>query len=208
MPSESVIVADDHPVFRDGLSSLIRSQMPDAEIHQAESLEGALALARAAQVPPSLLVLDLYFSRASILPSLPAVRQEFAQSAIIVVSMAEDAATIHAVMSAGVNGFVNKGMPPHSIMDAVAEVRAGNIAVIAPSGLNGALRPSISLSARQLEMLRYISEGKGNKEIAYALGISPFTVRIHVSALFRALGVATRAAAVSKGISEGLLAPV
>lgn len=207
MPNETIIVADDHPLFRDGLCALIRNRLPSAEIHQAECLDGALALARAAKTPPSLLILDLFFSRASILSQLAAVRLEFPRSAIIVVSMAEDPATVHAIMSTGVNGFVNKALPPPSVLEAIASVQAGNVIVMTPSDINGATRPGISLSDRQLEMLRFIAEGKGNKEIAQALRISPFTVRIHVSALFRSLGVNARAAAVAKGVSEGLLSP-
>lgn len=207
MPRETVVVADDHPVFRDGLSSLIKKQVPTADVLQAESLEGALALARAAARPPSMIVLDLYFSRESILPRLQSVRQDFQRSALVVVSMAEDAGTIQAVMASGVNGFVNKGVPPEAIADAIAMVRAGDIAIKVPAGVADDGRAAVSLSERQLQMLRFIAMGKSNKEIAHALSISPFTVRIHVSALFRALGVASRAAAVAKGISEGLVAP-
>lgn len=206
MPRETVVVADDHPVFRDGLSSLIKKQVPAADVLQAETLEGALALARTAERPPSMIVLDLYFSRESILPRLQTVRQDFPRSALVVVSMAEDAGTIQAVMASGVNGFVNKGVPPEAIADAIAMVRAGDIAIKIPAGVAGDGRAAVSLSERQLQMLRFIAQGKSNKQIAHALSISPFTVRIHVSALFRALGVASRAAAVAKGISEGLVA--
>lgn len=201
---ENIIVADDHPVFRDGLCTLIREMLPIAQVHPAESYERALEIARANE--PAMFVLDLVFSRKSIKSELPALRQEFSKSSIVIVSMADDRPTIAAVMACGANGFINKGIPPREIAEGLAAVRDGEIVVQLPAG-EAASNTGRSLSDRQHEMLEHIADGRTNKEIAQALAISPFTVRIHVSALFRSLGVNSRAAAVAKGVAEGLLDP-
>ena len=200
-----VIVADDHPVFRSGICTLVRQLAADAEIVEAADYETALANARTSLEQPALFVLDLFFSRRSIQAELPALRREFPRSAIVVVSMAEDPATVHAVMACGVNGFVNKAIPPSAMIENFAAVLAGDVVTAVPRGAGA--DHARSLSDRQLQMLKHIADGRSNKEIAQAVGISPFTVRIHVSALFRALDVNSRAAAVTKAVSEGILAP-
>lgn len=202
MQAESIIVADDHPVFRDGLTTLLTRIMPEAEITTADTFDDALALARARPEPPSMFILDLFFTRRSIKDALPALRKEFASSSIVVVSMADDKVTIDDVIACGVNGFINKAVHPHVFTEALAAVREGDVVTRVPEP---DLVTAPALTDRQSDVLRHIAEGKSNKEIAIVLGISPFTVRIHVSALFRALGVATRAAAVSQAINDGLL---
>lgn len=203
---ETIIVADDHPVFRNGIASLVGAQMPAAKIYGVDSLAEALDLARQMKEPPVLFVLDLFYSRRSIKAELPALRREFRRAAIIVISMSDDRATVEAVMSSGVNGFISKSTPPQDIATAIAAVLDGDIVQRVPDAQRvTAGGMSTALSARQLEVLQLIALGKSNKEIALALTISPFTVRIHVSALFRAFGVTSRTAAITKGIADGIL---
>ncbi|QYA05701.1 response regulator transcription factor [Rhizobium sp. B21/90] len=208
MKAEYIIVADDHPVFRDGLCFLIQNLLPNATVAATESFDQALATARVAATTPSMFVLDLFFNRTSIKPKLAALRQEFNRSTIVVISMADDHATVDAVLAAGTNGFISKSVPPAEIGSALRAILAGDIvALVSTSGTIGEDQTAPALSERQRSVLRLLSEGKTNKEIARELGISPFTVRIHVSAVFRTLGVPTRAAAVSKAISDGILEP-
>ena len=205
MALECIIVADDHPVFRDGVCSLIRGLLPDAEVHGLGTFEEARDFARAAPTPPSMFILDLTFSHKKIRSELEALRREFDCAAIIVVSMADDPNTVQTLLSYGINGFVHKSVAGHELCRAIVAARQGDVVIRLPLADAINERSPFRLSDRQTEVLRLVAEGKSNKEIAVALSISPFTVRIHVSAMLRALGVSTRAAAVSKGISEGLL---
>jgi DNA-binding NarL/FixJ family response regulator len=201
-----IIVADDHPMFREGLCSLLHKLSPDAEVTQAGTYDEMLVMARTG-TSPELFVLDLHYPGMELSKAVGELRQGFPLASIVIVSMSDDRVSADRIMAAGVDGFISKAATPDEMRAAFLAVQAGEFVNIS-SGHGLSVSDAVAeqfpaLTDRHKEVLRLIVDGKSNKEIARDLDISPFTVRIHVSAVMRALGVDTRSAAAGVAAKYG-----
>lgn len=205
-----ILIADDHPIFRDGLERLLMQKFPNATISTVGTFS---ELETACQnTSPDLFVLDIHFPGFVLSEHIAHLRREHAQSGVVMVSMSDSPKMIETAMRAGADGFVSKSVSPEEFGAHIEKVLDGEIVTIGPTA-NYEMQSSIAdivqrLTPRQSEVLRLISVGKSNKEIAQALNISPFTVREHASLVFKLLGVTSRSAAAAIGIELGLHSPL
>lgn len=198
----SALIVDDHPLFCDALAMTLDGHVGIAEVQSARTLGAALE--RIAEGPlPDVILLDLNLPDVDGLDGVVRLRQAAPDTPIIVVSSLDELRVVRAALRAGVNGFVPKHAERDEFADAFAavargEVHAPRIALDAapPSASEEAVARLSLLTRQQTRILQLVSAGLMNKQIAWELSIAETTVKAHLTAIMRKLGVQTRMQAV------------
>jgi two-component system NarL family response regulator len=200
-----VLIADDHPVVREGLAAILRSE-PDIQV-VAEAADGVHACALYDQHLPDVMFLDLRMPRKDglqVVTELMSSRRP--KPRIIVMTTYETEDDVRRALQAGAKGYLVKGAPPEQILETVRRVAAGEALV--PSRIASMLTESLGhpkLSPRELQVLRQLAAGNSNKEIGQMLQITEHTVKMHVKAILMKLGAVGRTEAIAIARKRGLL---
>jgi DNA-binding NarL/FixJ family response regulator len=201
--STHLIIADDHPLFRDALRLAVASVVSGAKIGEAGSFEDLTAmLEREADV--DLVLLDLKMPGISGFSGLIYLRAQYPAIPVVVVSASDDVETIRRSLDFGASGFVPKRFGVEKLGEAILRVLDGDVWIPPDIDLSAAADPQmtklrdrlVTLTPQQVRVLMMLSEGLLNKQIAYELGVSEATIKAHVSAILQKLGVESRTQAV------------
>jgi DNA-binding NarL/FixJ family response regulator len=201
-------LVDDHALFRAGLRMLLTTICPDATTFDAGSVSEAIAIAKA-NPELELCLLDLSFKNESGLSGLTNIKEAAPQAAVVVVSSADDSATIRACLDGGAMSFIPKSLGPDVLTRALQHVLKGTVYLpeqIMNATDGASTRPT--LTGRQRDVLRCLSRGLPTKLIARELSLSEHTVKEHIASLFQVLGVRNRTEAVIRGSQWRLLESV
>ena len=208
-----VLIADDHPLFRDGMRGLLES-VPDTEV-VGEASDGEEAVRLAATLQPDVILMDLNMPGLDGIEATRRIVHASPRANVLVVTMYEDDESVFAALRAGARGYLLKGASQVETMRAIRAVGNGE-AIFGPGiaerlmGFFAAPRPATApqifpeLTEREVEILRHIAHGRTNQEIADVLVLSLKTVRNHVSNICGKLQVADRAQAVIRARDAGL----
>jgi len=203
-----ILIVDDHALFRAGLKLLLAGLGPQVEIFEAGSAEAGLRYA-VSQGEMDLVLLDVNLPGYRGLDSLRMFRGEFPASAIVLLSGVDAPALIRDALQNGARGFIHKSATAEEMLAAIGKVLDGDschaVATDAPLGACGGGAPVPQLTPRQKDVLLRLCEGLSNKEIGRELEMSDNTVRVHVSGIFRILGVRSRTEAAMLAHRNGLV---
>lgn len=199
----SVLIVEDHPIMRLGITSIINAQPDMLVCGQAGSGEDGVRLFR--EHRPDLTLMDLRLPGMSGLEALRAIRREDPNARCVVLTTYEGDEDIHQALAAGAAGYIIKAMSHDTLVDALRRVHAGSRFVPPPVANSLKARtPNSDLSPREREVLSLMVQGKSNKEIGASLGITEATVKSHVSVILDRLGVTDRTQAVIAALQRGL----
>jgi DNA-binding NarL/FixJ family response regulator len=208
-----VLIADDHPLFRNGMRALLAAD-PDTEV-AGEATTGDEVVALAATLQPDVILMDIQMPGVSGIEATRQILHTSPHIRILVVTMFEDDHSVFTAMRAGARGYVLKGARPEEMIRAIQAVGSGE-AIFSPaiatrmldffSGLQPAAFPHAlpELTEREREILDLIAQGQSNATIAKQLALSPKTVSNYVSNIFSKLQVADRAQAMLRAREAGL----
>jgi len=200
-----ILSVEDHPVVREGLRTIVSSQPDMIMVAQAGTAEQALQEFRRHR--PDVTLMDLRLPGTNGTDALIAIRGEFPNARIIMLSMSEADGEIQRALRAGAAAYLLKSMPNDQILSVIRAVHAGRKPV--PAEVAARLAEHLgdeTLTPRELDVLRLIRDGHRNKQIADDLGIAEGTVNFHIKNLVDKLGANDRAHAVTIAIRRGLLA--
>ncbi|MBJ6124551.1 response regulator [Microvirga splendida] len=201
--STTIIIADDHPLFRGALRQSVASIMPQARVMEASGMDDLNAtLSQERDV--DLILLDLTMPGVQGFSGLMSLRAQYPELPVVIVSATEEPTVIRRAMDFGASGFIPKSIDIDSIGGAIQAVLAGDtwtppdvdLSATEDAETADLVRRLGTLTPQQVRVLTMLSEGLLNKQIAYELGVSEATVKAHVSAILDKLGVDSRTQAV------------
>lgn len=209
--TKSALIIEDHPIYRDALMQFLSAMLGDRNVSAVSSTEQGLTLVENLD-NLSLILLDLGLPGMNGVEAVRSLQRKCPQAALVVLSACEDRREISAALRAGAKAFVSKAVSTAVISGVVQKILAGEPLEsdwITPRGLQESEQKQfLELTTRQREALSLLCRGLSNKEIGLQLGLAEITVKIHVSSIFRALGVVNRTQAVLAARRFGLYSPV
>src|SRR5215475_1713721 len=199
-----VLSVDDHPLLHEGIAALINSQQDMRLVGQASS--GSEAIQQYHQHRPDVTLMDLRLPDMSGIDAMMAIRTEFPNARIIMLTTFEGDVEIQRALAAGAQGYVLKSMPPKDLVAVIRQVHAGKKRI--PSEVAARLAEHLGeedLTPREMEVLRYAADGRRNRDIGEKLFISEETVKVHIKHIMEKLGASDRTQAVAIAVRRGII---
>jgi DNA-binding NarL/FixJ family response regulator len=199
-----VFSVDDHPLLREGIAAIINNQQDMVMVAQAANAQDALVQFRKHQ--PDVTLMDLRLPDMSGIETMIAIRAEFPEARVIILTTFEGDVEIKRALESGARGYVLKSMPPKELVEVIRQVHAGKKRI--PPQLAAQLAEHMSdeaLTEREVEVLGQIAGGNRNRDIAERLFISEETVKVHIKHIMEKLGASDRTQAVAIGIRRGII---
>jgi len=203
-PRIRVLSVDDHPLLREGLATIINHQ-PDMSM-VAEASTSSEAVQRFREHRPDVTLMDLRLPDGSGIDAMIAIRSEFADARIIMLTTFEGDVEIQRALEAGARAYMLKSMPPRELVEVIRQVHAGKKRV--PAEVASQLAEHLSdetLTIREIDVLRHVAGGNRNRDIAEQLYISEETVKVHVKHIMEKLGASDRTQAVAIAVRRGII---
>jgi len=199
-----VFSVDDHPLLHEGLAMVIRNQ-PDLLL-VAEASSGREAIQRFREHTPDITLMDLRLPDMSGIDAMIAIRSEFPEARIIILTTFAGDVEIQRALQAGARAYILKSMPPKEIVEVIRQVHAGKKRI--PAEIAAHLAEHYSdeaLTEREVEVLREVAGGNRNRDIAGKLFITEETVKVHIKHIMEKLGASDRTQAVAIGVRRGII---
>jgi len=203
-PKIRILVADDHPVVRDGIVSLVEVERDMRVV--AHAGDGMEAVELAKKLLPDIILLDLRMPRMDGLEVITQLQFIHVPSKVIVLTTFDSEQDVHLALKAGARSYLLKDTPRPVLLETIRQVHGGKTCI--PPRIGQKLVENMSrpvLSARELDILKLVAEGKSNKAIGDQLGIAEGTVKTHVKSLLKKLQAPGRTAAVKEAVHRGLV---
>lgn len=209
-----ILIADDHPLFREGVARLIADQ-PDLEV-VGEASDGLEALVKARELRPDLILMDITMPGVDGLEATRLLKEELPEARIIILSQRDESEALFEATRSGAHGYLLKTLRSHQLLDALRSVMEGG-AAIAPAMAGHLMeefrrlsqatpdQKSEPLTAREQEILKLIAQGASNQEIAEQLVVSLHTVKSHVKKILEKLHANSRHQAALYARRKGLI---
>jgi DNA-binding NarL/FixJ family response regulator len=199
-----VFSVDDHPLLHQGIAAVIGNQ-PDMVL-VGEASNGRDAIQRYGQCTPDVTLMDLRLPDMSGIDTMIAIRGDFPDARIIILTTFEGDVEIRRALEAGARAYVLKSMPPKELVEIIRRVHAGKKPILPEIAAHLAEHYSDdALTEREVEVLRRIAEGNRNRDIAEKLFISEETVKVHIKHIMEKLAASDRTQAVAIGVRRGII---